>query len=66
MRLTEEQAVQIRHWRNQQGYSWRMVAEQTAAMWPEMKLFPPSQAKGIQLCDAAMELLGETVEDGWD
>lgn len=68
--LTPEMVSDIRKWRVEQDCSWRTVAalfcdsyitfsEKNNLMWG-------NQITGMELCDAAMIILNEKPEDGWN
>lgn len=70
--LTKEQALFVKKLRVEKEYSWRAVARDVSAEYPELGVDGNidqnrgNQIDGIALCDAAMNLLGETIEDGWN
>lgn len=70
--LTKEQAEFIKDLRVVKGYSWRAVARDVSGKYPELKINGSveynygNQIDGISLCDSAMQLLNEKVEDGWN
>lgn len=70
-KLTKEQAEYIKYFRLK-DYTWRAVAREVYNKWPDLRdnegspLTSGNQLDGIALCDAAMCLLGEKVEDGWN
>lgn len=70
--LDQEQAVFIKKLRVDNGYSWRAVARDVSEVFHNLKDIGGSPVKsgnqihGIALCDAAMNMLNETVEDGWN
>jgi hypothetical protein len=63
---TKEEAKMIKHWRIDRGCSWRKVAELAAAQWPDRHIESGHQIEGRMLCDEAMDLLGEKIDDGWN
>ena len=70
-KLTKKQADFIKNIRVNHEYSWRAVARDTKKEFPEMNIDSDgetygNQLDGISLCDAAMNLLNENVEDGWN
>jgi hypothetical protein len=70
--LTKEQAEFIKDLRVKNGYSWRSVARDVSAKFPELNVSGNieenwgNQIDGIALCDAAMKFFNEKVEDGWN
>lgn len=70
--LTKEQADFIKNLRVREGYSWRAIARDVSAAYPELTVCgnkaenQGNQIDGADLCEAAMLLLGEKVEDGWN
>jgi hypothetical protein len=70
--LTKEQALFIKDLRVTKDYSWRAVARDVSGEYPELGVSGSveynmgNQIDGIALCDAAMKLLGESIEDGWN
>lgn len=69
--LTKEQAKFIKTLRVEKEYSWRAVARDTKKRFPEMDIDSDgetygNQIDGISLCDAAMDLLKENIQDGWN
>lgn len=70
--LTKEQAFFIKKLRVDKEYSWRAVARDVSAEYPELGVAGNAeynygnQIDGMALCDAAMKMLGETIEDGWN
>lgn len=70
--LSMEQALFIKDLRVNQGYSWRAVARDVSEKFPELNVRGNAkenygnQIDGLRLCDEAMCLLGEYVENGWN
>lgn len=70
--LTKQQAEFIKDLRVNKDYSWRAVARDVSGEYPELgvdgsvEFNVGNQIDGIALCDAAMKLLNEKVEDGWN
>ena len=64
--MTEEDALKIKEWRVQEGCSWRTIAKKASIKWPEKDIPYCNQRVGMQMCYKAMEILGETLEDGWN
>lgn len=70
-KLTKEQALFIKKLRVEKDYTWRAVARDVSAEYPALGVDGNieynygNQIDGRALCDAAMNLLGENVEDGW-
>lgn len=73
--LTKEQAQTIKKLRVT-GYdfgdgklhsgTWRWVAARFAELYPDLDVCSGNQIEGKELCDAAMNILGETYADGWN
>ena len=65
--LSTEQARRIKHWRVDEGFTWRAIAA-TAYCEFDGDWHPDSnQLWGMELCTAAAELLGENPnEDPWN
>jgi death on curing protein len=61
-RMTTDRASRIRHLRVEQSFSWRMIASQCFDEWGADAAWEPptSQIAGMELCDAAAELFGES------
>jgi len=64
MKLSREEALQIREWRCGDGKgfgggTWRWVAARAAEKWPEKKLCHGNQLEGIDLCESSAKLLNE-------
>jgi CHAD domain-containing protein len=74
--LSQEMVSDIRHWRVGDGpedtttHSWRGVARLFAEKYPEFSnehgIEAGNQISGMQLCDAAMVLLKQKPEEGWN
>lgn len=70
--LTKEQAEFVKELRVKNDCSWRAVARDVSEKYPELGVKGNkaenwgNQFDGIALCDAAMKLLNEKVEDGWN
>jgi len=64
--LTEEQAAFIRNLRTKHNYSWRAVARDFTEKYPEVESPTEKQMVGLKLCEEAMELLGESTDQGWN
>ena len=69
--MTREIAEFIREQRVKNGSSWRGVGWLTHEKFPCLGIKPiepgwVNQLDGVDLCYAAMEFLGETVEQGWN
>ena len=62
--MTIEQAQEIKVWRTVEDCSWRTVASLFSAKYN--KTVSTKQLYGAELCDEAMILLGESIEDGWN
>jgi hypothetical protein len=62
--ITLEQAQFIKNLRVVEGYSWRAVARDYSEKYMEEKT--TNQILGMNLCNSAMRLLGETMEDDWN
>lgn len=60
-RMTMQRAALIRKWRVDEGYSWRTVAAECVEDWGSDACWEPpsSQLAGMELCEAAAEILGE-------
>jgi hypothetical protein len=72
-KMTHEIATFIRKCRIEQDATWRAVGWMTYLEFPQLGIKPVSvndcwvsQLDGIDLCDAAMDFLGEDVSDGWN
>jgi hypothetical protein len=74
--LTKEQAELIKKLRVT-GYdfgdgklctgTWRWVAARFAEFYPDLRVCPGNQIEGIDLCNAAMQILGEELYgNGWN
>lgn len=55
IKLTKEEALKIRGWRKKG--TWRWVATQAAEEWPDKKLCAGNQIEGMELCEAAANVL---------
>ena len=69
MELTRFQALFIKYLRVRQEGTWRWVHKEYMNRYPEQfygKYEFGNQLIGMELCDKAMKLLGENVEDGWN
>lgn len=74
--LKEPMIQDIKTWRVGQGpddintHSWRDVAQLFVEKYPafstKYKLHAGNQISGMQLCEAAMSCLNETIKDGWN
>ena len=65
--MNQQYAEEIRDLRyKKQSCSWRAVAGDFAEMHPELSICAGNQLEGMDLCNKAMEFLGETIEDGWN
>lgn len=74
--LTQDMVADIREWRVGDGpedtntHSWRGVARLFVEKYPEFSdnhgLIAGNQITGMQLCEAAMKLLNQKVEEGWN
>jgi hypothetical protein len=64
--MTIDEARQIKEWRVNGGCSWRRVAEKAAEMWPDKGYESGHQLEGRELCNEAMDVLGEGADDGWN
>ena len=62
-------AREIKIWRIDKQYSWRGIAQLFVETYPEeskkLGIVSENQISGIQLCDAAMIKLKETLAEGW-
>jgi hypothetical protein len=74
MKKNPDIAGDVRYYRIDNNYSWRMVAgyigikypKLDIAMWSDDPENPSGhQPDGMWLCDAAMKYFKESVEDGW-
>lgn len=63
-KMTLEQAQEIKIWRTVEDCSWRTVASLFSAKY--LKETTSNQLYGMELCDEAMILLDENIEDGWN
>ena len=62
--LTQEQALFVKNLRVVEGHSWRSVARHYVI---EYKLDENvTQLMGVLLCEAARQLLNESLDDGWN
>lgn len=72
MNLTLSQALFVKFLRIRCEGSWRWIASKYQRRygeklpWNEDMTFGGNQIVGMELCDAAMNLLNESVEDGWN
>ncbi len=72
MGLTKFQALFIKYLRVRHHGTWRWVAgkwdERYNKKIPfnEESTFGGNQITGMELCDAAMDYLNETIQDGWN
>lgn len=74
--LTQDMVADIREWRVGNGpedintHSWRGVARLFVEKYPEFSdthgLIAGNQITGMQLCETAMKLLHQKVEEGWN
>lgn len=68
--LTPEMVSDIRKWRVEQDSSYRTVAALFADSYitfsEKNNLMWGNQITGMELCDAAMVILNEKSEDGWN
>ena len=74
--LSQDMVADIREWRvgngpdDQTTHSWRGVARLFAEKYPEFSdnhsIQAGNQICGMQLCDAAMKLLNQKPEEGWN
>jgi len=74
--LSQDMVSDIREWRVGDGpedtntHSWRGVARLFAEKYPEFScshgIQASNQISGMQLCDAAMALLKQKPEEGWN
>ena len=62
--MTLQQAKDIKIWRTGEDCTWRTIALRYSAIYE--KEVNSNQLYGMELCDEAMKLLGESVEDGWN
>jgi hypothetical protein len=62
--MTTKQANDIKQWRTVEDCSWRTVASLFSAKYNETVI--SNQLYGMELCDEAMKLLEEEIEDGWN
>ena len=62
--MTTKQAQDIKQWRTVEECTWRTVASLFSAKYN--KQTTSNQLYGMELCDEAMKLLGEEIEDGWN
>jgi hypothetical protein len=63
--MTPAKAYFIKSLRIECGYSWGAIAREYALKYPkeEIKVTSPY---GKEICNAAMNYLDETVDDGWN
>jgi hypothetical protein len=68
--MTLSMAEDIKTWRVMLGYSWRAVATDFCLAYSSFskknKIVDGNQISGMQLCDVAMKILNETIEQGWN
>lgn len=74
--LTQDMVADIREWRVGEGsddmntHSWRGIARLFAEKYPEFSanhgIQSGNQIYGMWLCDAAMNLLKQKPEEGWN
>lgn len=64
--LTAEQAQFIKDLRIHQEFTWRSVANAFREKYPDFGIRYESSIDGANLCEQAMKLLEEEVEDGWN
>ena len=62
--MTRFQANFIKLLRVRHDYTWRAIAREWYERYGQYN--PSHQMFGQQLCNEAMELLGEKVEEGWN
>lgn len=62
--MTSEQAKHIKIWRTIDDCTWRTIALRYSAIYE--KEVNSNQFYGMELCDEAMKLLNESIEDGWN
>lgn len=63
-------ARKIKVWRVDEEHSWRSIASEFVKTYPEpakeLNIVSGNQISGMQLCDAAMKKLKETIDQGWN
>lgn len=64
--LTKEQAIFIKWLRVHQDHTWRAVAREFTEKYPELEYPTDNQIVGRDLCEEAMVLLDEVVNQGWN
>jgi hypothetical protein len=64
--MTSEQAEFVKEFRVVLGYSWKEVHREWSEQYENNTILRGNQKKGIELCNEAMELLNEKIEDGWN
>lgn len=68
--ITMITARKIKVWRVDEGQSWRSVAHTFVEKYPDvatmLNIVSENQISGMQLCDAAMKKLKETLDQGWN
>jgi len=74
--LSQDMVADIREWRVGEGpddmktHSWRGIARLFVEKYPEFSdnhdIIAGNQISGMQLCDAAMKLLNQKPEEGWN
>lgn len=68
--LSVKIARDIKSWRMDEEYSWRFIATRFVEKYPDasatLNIISGNQISGMQLCDAAMKKLKETIEQGWN
>jgi len=62
--MTTKQAQDIKQWRTVEDCSWRTVAMNYTTKY-DLPI-TSNQLYGMELCDEAMTLLDEDIEDGWN
>lgn len=60
----------VKTWRVEEEQSWRSIATLFTQKFPEesgsLNIISGNQISGMQLCEAAMKKLKETIDQGWN
>ncbi len=64
--MTREQAEFVKEFRVILGYSWKEVHREWSEQYENNTIQKGNQLKGMELCNEAMKLLNEKMQDGWE
>lgn len=63
--MTREQAEFIKEFRVVLGYSWKNIHAEWIDEYENNTISKISKTEGKRLCNEAMEMLNERLDDGW-